>query len=1091
MISRSTIKKLTSSSSYSKGIDVYGYGRVRNLEVEEDPIGNEIVTAKVKGSKNSFYDVYMELEPDEERILEVDCDCPAFSSYAGICKHCVAVLFEYNDYCRTRIQSKLSQYLTSPGNRVKKNEVLYSTPSLRALLQKKTDDRTLPLLQKDIFGKVHLEPYMECMQNGTSLEFKIGITQLYVIKDIFEFIRNVNNHIDYTYGKKLSFNHSLVAFDRESQPLVSFLISWTENNKDRYIPTSYYGYFTSSLPKSRYAKLDGNYMTQFLDIMAGRRIKASVISQKNTEWVISDEPYARELAIKGQEKGIEIFVERTTGYFLDSEYVEFDNGIIHRFPYEKIQPVKDFMIMMREQSDGRAYLDEKDVPAFCTSLLPALKKFYKVKTADFDETSYVIMTPLFKFYLDAPQENMISCKPVVEYGDTEYSLYDTKDLSNRNIEEEAAVREIVLSYGNAYDENTKSMTAIDDDETLYELLINGIPAFQTIGEVYVSDKIKKMEVRQAPKVTVGVSISGNLLELTVDTDDMPMEELLDILSRYSDKKKFYRLKNGSFINTENSGLEALLDLKNGLGLSDKQLRQDTISLEKYRALYIDAELKDNPVLASAKKESFRSLIRNMKTIEDNDFEIPESLNKILREYQRNGFLWIKTLKENGFGGILADDMGLGKTLQVICFLLSEYENSTIKNEKTLIVSPASLVFNWKEEFTKFAPILPVTMVIGDARERKTIIENAQENEILITSYDLLKRDIDNYTAMHFSNEIIDEAQFIKNHGTQAAQAVKEIESDFRLALTGTPVENRLSELWSIFDYLMPGFLYSYKKFKEKIEIPIIQEEDEKSIHRLQCMIRPFVLRRLKKDVLKDLPDKLEENMYVKLSGEQQEIYSAHVQKMKILLNKQTDTEFKNSKLVILSELMKLRQICCDPALIYEDYKGESAKMDMCLNLIVNAVANGHKILLFSQFTTMLDRLADALTNEKISYFMLTGATSKEKRAQMVADFNRDDTAVFCISLKAGGTGLNLTAADMVIHFDPWWNLAVQNQATDRAHRIGQKNVVNVYKLVAKNTIEENIINLQEKKKELANQILSGEGVSVGNLTKEELLGLID
>ena len=417
------------------------------------------------------------------------------------------------------------------------------------------------------------------------------------------------------------------------------------------------------------------------------------------------------------------------------------------------------------------------------------------------------------------------------------------------------------------------------------------------------------------------------------------------------------------------------------------------------------------------------------------------------EYQKKGFLWLKTLEHNGFGGILADDMGLGKTLQVIALLLSDFLEQKEEGAKcdrgTLIVSPASLVYNWKSEFEKFAPELSVYMVTGTAAKRAELIKNAGMQDVLLTSYDLLKRDVQEYERYSFRSQVIDEAQYIKNHNTQAAKAVKEIRAGFKLALTGTPVENRLSELWSIFDYLMPGFLYGYKKFHEELEIPIVQNSDGQAMKRLQKMIAPFVLRRLKKDVLTDLPEKLEETMVAQLSGEQQELYDAHVKRMMLMLDKQSEEEFRTSKITILSELTRLRQLCCDPGLVYEDYKGESAKTELCVNMIKNAVEGGHKLLLFSQFTSMLDRLAERLKKEQIRYHMLTGATDKAKRAEMTASFAEDEIPVFLISLKAGGTGLNLTAADIVIHFDPWWNLAVQNQATDRAHRIGQKCVVNV------------------------------------------------
>ena len=377
-----------------------------------------------------------------------------------------------------------------------------------------------------------------------------------------------------------------------------------------------------------------------------------------------------------------------------------------------------------------------------------------------------------------------------------------------------------------------------------------------------------------------------------------------------------------------------------------------------------------------------------------------------------------------------------------------------------------------------------------AAERKDIIKTSGKSRILITSYDLLKRDAEIYQDMVFAIQVIDEAQYIKNPSTQAAKGVKKITASFKLALTGTPIENRLSELWSIFDYLMPGFLYSYQRFREEIRLPIVTNQDENKMERLQKMIRPFILRRLKGDVLKDLPEKLEENVFAKLDGEQMQLYDARVQRIKELLDGQSEQQFKEHKIQILAELTRLRQLCCDPALLYEDYAGESAKTDMCMELILNAVNGGHKVLLFSQFTSMLDRLGERLKKEDVAYYMLTGSVNKEKRMEMVESFATDEVPVFCISLKAGGTGLNLTAADIVIHYDPWWNVAVQNQATDRAHRIGQKHVVTVYKLVAESTIEEKIIAIQERKKQLAEQVLEGEGMDTASFTREEIMELL-
>ena len=295
---------------------------------------------------------------------------------------------------------------------------------------------------------------------------------------------------------------------------------------------------------------------------------------------------------------------------------------------------------------------------------------------------------------------------------------------------------------------------------------------------------------------------------------------------------------------------------------------------------------------------------------------------------------------------------------------------------------------------------------------------------------------------------------------------------------------------SIFDYLMPGFLYSYTRFRKEIEEPIVYEKDEDLRERLQRMVGPFILRRLKKEVLKDLPDKLEEVYYADLEGEQSKLYQARVQTMKIMLAGKSDSEFKTDKIEILAQLTRLRQLCCGPELIYDNYKGNSAKEDLCIDMIRSAVDGGHKVLLFSQFTTMLAVLEQRLDKEKIRYHELTGQTPKKTRIDLVDAFQSDDVPVFCISLKAGGTGLNLTAADVVIHYDPWWNTAVENQASDRAHRIGQKNTVTVCRLIVKDTIEEKIIELQSAKKDLADSILSGEEISSASLSREDLLKLL-
>ena len=480
----------------------------------------------------------------------------------------------------------------------------------------------------------------------------------------------------------------------------------------------------------------------------------------------------------------------------------------------------------------------------------------------------------------------------------------------------------------------------------------------------------------------------------------------------------------------------------------------------------------------------------MKTVNDADYNIPEGISATLRRYQKTGFRWIRTLEANGFGGILADDMGLGKTLQTIAVLMSAKEEG--RSGTSIVISPASLVFNWGDELAKFAPSLKVVTVTGKQEDRTHMIEEyeAQNVDVLVTSYDLLKRDINLYDGKVFEYEIIDEAQYIKNQTTAAAKAVKLIRSKAKFALTGTPIENRLSELWSIFDYLMPGFLYGYDVFKNEFETPIVKYQDEEAMARLQKMVRPFILRRLKKDVLKDLPEKLEENRVVKFDEEQQKLYDAQVLHMKNELASSDDKDFNKKKIEILAELTRLRQVCCDPRLCYDNYDGSSAKLDSCMELIQSAIDGGHRMLLFSQFTSMLELLEKRLDAENIEYYKITGETSKQKRMELVKQFNEGTVPVFLISLKAGGVGLNLIGADMVIHYDPWWNVAVQNQATDRAHRIGQTKKVTVYKMVVKNTIEEKILKLQDSKRDLADSIISGDNVGMSSMSRDELMELL-
>ncbi len=437
----------------------------------------------------------------------------------------------------------------------------------------------------------------------------------------------------------------------------------------------------------------------------------------------------------------------------------------------------------------------------------------------------------------------------------------------------------------------------------------------------------------------------------------------------------------------------------------------------------------------------------------------------------------------------------GKTIQILSVIVDYVQKNRENRKASLVVSPSSLSLNWQNEATKFADGLKTLVIRGTLAERKEKIKDIEKYDLVITSYDLLKRDIELYKEKdyQFKYVIADEAQYLKNSNTQNAKAIKQIKSETRYALTGTPIENSLAELWSIFDFIMPGYLFGYRKFKNTYETPIIKGEDEAAMSKLKMLIEPFVLRRNKKEVLKELPEKTVTVLDNEMGEEQRNIYLNYLLRAKQEISEQIDLNgYESSRMQILAALTRLRQICCHPSLFIKDYNEGSSKLEQCMEIVQEAVNGGHKILLFSGYTSMFEIIEKELKQSNIKYFKLTGSTKVEERMKLVDEFNENpEIQVFLISLKAGGTGLNLTGADMVIHYDPWWNVSTENQATDRAYRIGQRNNVQVYKLITKNSIEEKIYKLQEKKAKLADEMLDTKTKFVSKLSKEEIMELFN
>jgi len=568
-----------------------------------------------------------------------------------------------------------------------------------------------------------------------------------------------------------------------------------------------------------------------------------------------------------------------------------------------------------------------------------------------------------------------------------------------------------------------------------------------------------------------VNISKNYIGIDLSFSGIDKSEYQSIFNSYKENKKMHRLKNGNYLDLRDDNISKALELIESLGINDDI---NNIKISSSKVMYIDKILKENDYKFVKCDNYIESIIQRYNQISKKNYEVPNNLNAKLRDYQVEGYKFLNTLSDFKFGGILADEMGLGKTIQVITFLLSK------QNKKSIVIAPTALIYNWKNEIEKFAPTLKVGLAYKDTKLRQNIVEEVNNYDVILTTYGTLKNDIEKYEQISFDFCIIDEAQYIKNPISTNSKVVKKINAKVRFALTGTPIENNLLELWSIFDFIMPGYLYDKSKFQS------IFINNHKNNSLLKSMVAPFMLRRTKKQVLKELPKKIEQKIFIELTQEHRKVYNAYI---KVIKNK--IKELNLDKITVFSYLTKLRQLCLVPNLMVKNYNGKSTKLLVTLNILEQS--KDKKVLIFSQFTKVLKEIGSELEKNNISYSYLDGSTKAQDRLKLVEEFNTTDkNKVFLISLKAGGTGLNLTSASIVIHFDPWWNPAVEDQASDRAHRIGQKESVNVIKLVTKGTIEEKVIELQESKKELINEILDGnlENSNIlKNLSSEEIIDL--
>lgn len=758
-----------------------------------------------------------------------------------------------------------------------------------------------------------------------------------------------------------------------------------------------------------------------------------------------------------------------------------DNNDVYLFNWQLYLPskkqVQRYILICEKLKSNGEILYQKNIENYnkLTSFLSSISsnvnisEEVKVFAANF-------IKPEFHLY---DMGDSIYCDITIIYGNEKINILKddkSKDTITRDYKKEGKILMELEKY--RFIKRSDRLLFIGGDEELFDILSRSENNLHSLGNVTFGKGLKHREIYDFSSIEADLQEKDGYYNLSYGIKDIENRELNSILTSFKQNNRFYKTKNNNFLDFEDDGVKNFFSLIEALNTNEK-IEIGFIQIDKNKAIYLNEKIKSKNLQFIKGFEVLKDIENTLVGINSMDIRVPVNLKATLRLYQVDGFKWLKSLSILGFGGILADEMGLGKTIQTISFLLHEAE----ENKKSIIISPTSLIYNWKAELEKFSPSLKIAIIHGEKSERLKLIDNLKDYDVILTTYGTLRMDIQKYEDIIFDYCIIDEAQNIKNYLAQNTKVIKEVKAKVRFALTGTPIENNLTELWSIFDFIMPDYLYSKEAFESKF---IIKREGD--LEELKLLIKPFLLRRTKSEVMKELPDKIEKKFIVEMTVAQKAVYKSYI---KVVREKMKNNS--EGRIEVFAYLTKLRQICLDPSLVIDDYRGGSGKLKVATELIEKHISSQGKVLLFSQFTSALKNIGESLKEKGITYFYLDGKTKPKDRIKLVDEFNSScDTKVFLISLKAGGTGLNLTSANLVIHFDPWWNPAVEHQATDRAHRIGQRNVVEVIKLVAKGTIEEKIILLQENKKSLIDSVITGELTNsdvLGKLTKEELLDL--
>ena len=882
---------------------------------------------------------------------------------------------------------------------------------------------------------------VEAGTNRLLWTLRIGLVdsqKYYVIRDIPLFLKVLVHRKPYMIGKYYENDLSWEAFDTASQEVLTFLCGLIEEglSQDLFFPN-----------QGRHLFFPLTFFEQGVELLMNLEdfhFEHQIDSYENLLFHDLD-PDAGLFTFSVREHPdyfeMEISESERVNVFYGGA-VLFRKGNLYLLNPKQISLLKELKELPQEER-GRKCLQfdnsDRDRLAACLPLFGQLGIVSAPERLQIRPFSPI-------FYFDREDDGRIRLDIQFDYGDVKVTSH--QQLEQLPFSSDAVLENQLFQVclGAGFEADFQSWRQALKPETVYSFFHHTIPAFEKLGQVFLSDEMNQLYSVQTPQVQI--ESKGGLLEIQFDFQGIAQEEIDQALKALTSNKDFYISSSDQvyFFDEETKQIRQNLQ---ELGV---ELKDGSFQARKSLAYSLSQLFEGRDRISFT--EEFQHLAHDLTHPEDfplGDIRVQASL----RDYQEKGVRWLQMLHHYGFGGILADDMGLGKTLQTIAFLTSQ----VTENSRVLILAPSGLIYNWADEFRKFAPQLDLAVVHGLKANREAIL--SENHQIYVTSYATFRQDSELYQEMAFDFLFLDEAQVMKNAQTKIAQSLRQFVVPAVFALSGTPIENHLGELWSIFQIVLPGLLPSKKEF---MKLPA---------DRVAQFIKPFVMRRKKEEVLTELPDLIEVVYKNELEDQQKAIYLAQLQQMRDRLAQVTDQEFQRSRVEILSGLMRLRQICDTPALFMDNYQGDSGKLDSLRDLLLQVADGGHRVLIFSQFKGMLEKIEQELPNLGLTSFKITGSTPAQDRQEMTKIFNQGERDIFLISLKAGGVGLNLTGADTVILVDLWWNPAVEAQAIGRAHRMGQERKVEVYRLITRGTIEEKIQELQEQKRHLVSQVLDG------------------